>query len=163
MHVYSFITCLMSTSGSGMVFGLRKVTDQEIHSLHPQKLSLGGKTHSEVDNYVFLCSPPQPQCCFLKIRSKRLTPLLKTLPGPPFTWSKIQSPYRVRGLACGGERWVTHSSPSVCSPCLLLRLGLCLFLRISDTLSSLYLGHTSHLPALTLRGAPATPNLSTLS
>lgn len=52
VHVHSFITCLMGTLGSGMVFGLQKITDQEIHSLHPQKLSLGGKTHSEADNYM---------------------------------------------------------------------------------------------------------------
>lgn len=78
---------------------------------------------------MFLCSPPQPQCCFLKIRSKRLTPLLNTLPGPPFTWSKTQSPYRVRGCWPVEERGGSLAPPHlyVASPCLLPRVGLHVF------------------------------------
>lgn len=97
VHVHSFITCLMGALGSGMVFGLRKVTDQEIHSLHPQKLSLAERhTQKQTITCASLQSTAAP-VLFPKNQIKILTPFLKTLPGPPFTWSKIQSPYQEKG------------------------------------------------------------------
>lgn len=112
VHVHSFITCLMGTLGSGMVFGLQKITDQEIQSPPTEVESRREDTLRSRQLHVFLYSPPQPQCCFLKIRSKRLTPLLNTLPGPPFTWSKkTQSPYRVRGCWPVEERGGSLAPP----------------------------------------------------
>lgn len=74
-----------------------EITDQEIHSLHPQKLSLAERhTQKQTITCASLQSTAAP-VLFPKNQIKILTPFLKTLPGPPFTWSKIQSPYQEQG------------------------------------------------------------------
>lgn len=67
-----------------MVRGLQEVTGQESYRLHPQKLSLEGKTDLEADNYMCFSVVQEAPVLISKIQIKDLlTPLLKTIPGPP--------------------------------------------------------------------------------
>lgn len=100
MHTGTLQTFIRHLLCSRRGFRLQKVTEQGSYSLPSQMLSPGGEADSETRTRTALWSTAT-QCCFPKIRPDSLTPLLKTLPGPPITRRKSRSPSRAWGQGLG--------------------------------------------------------------